>query len=298
MSQKFPIIKNQLINHSSFAILGDMQRTMLYQVLMGKELNNDFERRQLIHEITQHEPNFLLLLGDMVSWGQSKREWKYFDQIMKPIRDKNIPLMSVVGNHDYFVFSKYATKNFQTRFPQLKKSPWYYLEYSVLGIIILDSNQSRLGQKKWQEQLIWLKETIKTLENNPLIKGIIFCSHHPVMTNSMEVAPHQPTNRDFVPLFLESKKTILYLNGHCHAYERFEKNNKTFIVSGGGGAPRQPLRTGFLSRCKDLYYGNMFRPFHYLWLTVNEDELVMEVKGIEKKQSQFQLLEKLTLKLF
>jgi len=39
---------------------------------------------------------------DMVAWGQSKKDWEYFDRIMAPIR--HVPLLPALGNHDYFFF--------------------------------------------------------------------------------------------------------------------------------------------------------------------------------------------------
>jgi hypothetical protein len=57
-----------------FALLGDTQRTMLYQVLMGRERDNHHERSFLVQEIHQRQPDFLGILGDLVCYGEKQTD--------------------------------------------------------------------------------------------------------------------------------------------------------------------------------------------------------------------------------
>ena len=75
-----------------------------------------------------------------------------------------------------------------------------------------------------------------SLDSNPGIKMILLCSHHPPYTNSKIVKPSKEVVKYFLPRFFESTKSRLYISGHSHNLEFFEKGNKKyFLVIGGGG---------------------------------------------------------------
>lgn len=278
---------------SGFAIIGDTQRTMAYQIILGKEVNNHAERVQIIAHIKLKKPDFLLNAGDMVTYGHSKKDWAYFESIMEPLG--STPMLPVVGNHDYFFQKDKARALLKKKFPRLTKETWYVEKWGPLAIVVLDSNKQIL-KDRWSDQIRWLIETMAILQDDPEVKGIIVAGHHPPYTNSLEISPHSPTLTDLVPLVSRSKKVMAYISGHCHAYERFEEQGKTFIVSGGGGGPRQSLRTGVLARNRDLYDGGRIRPFHYLWFTLSNEGLLVEVNGLEKGQSKLTMLESFTLR--
>lgn len=293
------IFMNQYLSYffpnprKGFALIGDTQRTMGYQILMGREANNDVERRTLVGEIAALEPDFVSILGDLVCWGQREKDWVYFDDVMRTLKEKRIPLVPVIGNHDYFIFRKKAESYLRDRFRELAQRTWWFKRWGKLALIILDSNKGPLGEKLWQDQLMWLAKTMQDCERDDSIKGILFLSHHPPFTNSMEIGPHKPTRECFLPHFYASKKTMIYFSGHCHAYERFNEKGKTFIVSGGGGGPRQPLRIGRFKRSEDLFGKTRFRPFHYIWCEHQDDGLKLTVRGIEKKEPQTRVMEEI-----
>lgn len=286
-NQLFPIPTDK-----GFVLIGDTQKTMFYQILMGRESNNHNEREILIDSISKMRPDFVMILGDLVSYGQSHGDWNYFDEIMAPLRAQNLPIFPVMGNHDYFFSIKRSLPKLLQRFSILNKKTWYSFTYGNLGIISIDSNKNILGKTNWDKQLQWINQEINHFEINPDIKGIMMMGHHPPYTNSFEVFPHGPTKKDILPLFFQSKKTMLYFSGHCHAYERFEVSGKTFIVSGGGGGPRQPLRLGRWQRFKDQFQGSRMRPFHYIWCGPTESGVTLTIIGGEKGMTSPSIVEK------
>lgn len=127
------------------------------------------------------------------------------------------------------------------------------------------------------------------------VRGLVFFGHHPPYTNSWEVGPHVATRRDILPIFHRAKKSLGYVSGHCHAYERFEDRGKTLLVTGGGGGPRQPLRRGIFARSVDCYPGGVLRPFHYLSIRIADSGLEVEVRGLEKGERVLRTLERFAL---
>ena len=282
-------------HRTSFAVIGDTQRTMAYQLLMGREWNNHPERTLLVEDVARRSPACLIIAGDLVCYGQLDRDWRYFDDVMAPLRARDVPILPVVGNHDYFVTRGRSLPRLCSRFPRLSESTWYVERIGPLAIVVLDSNRGPLGAASWARQRAFLDACAEELDADPTVRGVLFFGHHPPITNSFEVGPHRPTLADVVPTFLGMRKSLAYVSGHCHAYERFHRGGKTFLVSGGGGGPRQPLRRGWLARSPDLYPGGTVRPFHYLWITVEGDGLTVEVRGFERRETVLRELERFTL---
>jgi acid phosphatase type 7 len=63
---------------------------------------------------------------------------------------------------------------------------------------------------------------------------------------------------------------VLVFNGHIDNYERFERYQVEYVVTGGGGAQPYPLL--FRGR-SDLYKDAGFPVYHYLSIDVNNRQL-------------------------
>ncbi len=100
--------------------------------------------------------------------------------------------------------------------------------------------------------------------------------------------------RGFLPAIFESDKTLAFITGHVHTYERFIEQKKTFIVSGGGGGPRVKLKTGSDAH-NDYYNGPSPRPFNYLIINKLNGRIDITVRGVKKGNSYFFNLDQFTL---
>ena len=105
------------------ALIGDLQHTLFWEKLIGRE-SNDRERRKLVDTLHLESLGLLVLLGDMVSWGDSTSKWQDFDSLMTPFLADKVPMLLAPGNHDYMGQSEKARRNFEERFPQLRLSHW------------------------------------------------------------------------------------------------------------------------------------------------------------------------------
>jgi hypothetical protein len=108
----------------------------------------------------------------------------------------------------------------------------------------------------------------------------VVSSHHPPFTNSTVVHDDVISRDEFVPLFLQVRKGQLWLSGHCHAVEMFERDGKRFIVSGGGGGPRQKLATGEYAQYADIRHGGPVRPLNSLMLQRNGDSILVSIDSL------------------
>ena len=104
------------------ALVGDLQRTTVWELMIGRE-QNEMERKKIIENIALHNPAALILLGDMVSNGSDIKEWDYLHNLLKPIMSKDIPVIPVLGNHEYWGDNSIALNNAKTKFSYFPKIP-------------------------------------------------------------------------------------------------------------------------------------------------------------------------------
>jgi Icc-related predicted phosphoesterase len=279
----------------TIAVVGDTQRTIPLERLLGRE-QNDAERARIISAIAEERPDVLVHLGDAVAQGSSSRSWTYFDQLMEPVHRAGIPVLLVVGNHDYWGAASRAMSNLHARFPELAKSHWFAARYKDLALLWLDSNRRRISSEDWAQQSLWLKEQLERADQDPATQAVLVFCHHPPFTNSTATGDEWDVQEAFLPAFVNSRKALLMVTGHAHAYEHFEHQGKTFIVSGGGGGPRVTLLQGKDARHEDLYDGTSPRPFHYLLLRPSESGLDVEVKGFDKGETRVRTIDRFTIR--
>ncbi len=220
----------------TLAIVGDTQRSSRWELLWR---DHDLEQRTLFADIARRRPDGVVNLGDLVTWGPGRRSWRHFDDVHRALHAAGVPLLPVMGNHDYMPTRGGAKPHLAHRFPHLEGRRWYSFRWSGLAFVALDSNFRALGRPAAAAQDRWLDETLDALERAADVRAIIALWHHPPFTNSRIVRPSRAAERRFAEPIVASSKAVAVFNGHCHAYERFERGGVHFIVSGGGGGPLQ-----------------------------------------------------------
>ena len=303
---------------SSFVVIGDTQRTSFWECVIGREVN-DNETKSLIKEISVANAQFLVFLGDMVFDGGNEKHWQYFDRTMMPLRETKMPILPVLGNHEYWGNRAAARSYVQERFQNMRNTTWYSKRNGPLGMIFMNSNHDEMSNSMWANQIDWLKLMILEWDSKNDIKGIILFAHHPPFTNSVVVSSDTKVRNDIVRIFCETQKALLMVTGHAHGYERFENmddalncsinynSNDThikisniihrkqavqFIVSGGGGGPRpSELRSVYL----DSFKGPSPRPFNYLIIESADNGIKISIHGLKKGQTRTHKLEELKL---
>ena len=304
---------------STFAVVGDTQRTSFWECIIGREVN-DNETKLIIKNIAESKMRFVVFLGDMVFDGGNEKHWQYFDRTIMPLREATLPILPVLGNHEYWG-NRAAAKNYvEERFKNFQDKTWYSKQNGPLGMIFVNSNHNEMSTTMWNEQINWLKALISVWDFKNDIKGVILFAHHPPYTNSMVVSSDLKTRKDVVTIFCETRKALVMVTGHAHGYERFENVNDSiscsrhlnlnqnltykgindfrsqpiqFIVSGGGGGPRPTkLRKDYL----DSFKGPSPRPFNFLIVGSSEDGMKISVQSLNKGQNQIHELEEIHLK--
>ncbi len=275
--------------------VGDTQLTSLLELF--REDNRD-KMPLLIQEIHRHQPALILNLGDLVFCGSSQSQWSIFDKAHQLIIKDQTPYFPLPGNHEYWCNPIKTFQNYFARFQHLQNRTWYSFRFRSIGVILLNSNFSKLTKNEQAAQLRFYNKTLAEFNADNRIFYIIVCCHNPPYTNSKVVHPDKQVQQDFVLPFLKATKTVAFLSGHCHSYEKFKVDGKYFIVSGGGGGPRQKLD---LSQKKhqpvDQFNGPELRFLHFCQIDIQPKQLHFQIiKLIDP--GQFSLADEFTIPTF
>ena len=273
-----------LENHV-MAFVSDTQAPMFVEKLWLRAFKNRLATRLLFEDIRDKKPRQLFLLGDIVNLGYSSRQWKPIDGYLKNIQEAGIGMHAIMGNHEVMGQPKKGEAMFQQRFPGHSRTGYSIVD-NGMAVVLLNSNFGQLSAAEEKKQVAWLQRSLEEFDADPSIQFVITCCHHSPFTNSRIVKSSVEVQRKFLPHFFAAKKTQLVLSGHCHAFEHFLVENKDFMVIGGGGGLRQPLRSG-IGSLSDL--AEEYKPmFHYVLLYPAGDHLKLSSWHINKEFTAFE----------
>lgn len=245
---------------------------MWVEKLALKSNNNEEATALVFKDILGQKPLSLFILGDVVSLGYKSKKWSRMDRYLDSCRRAGIRVSALLGNHDVMSRPRKGESQFQRRFPDHSRTGFYQVVDSI-AIICLNSNFTKLSEGDIKVQQEWYDRTLKAMDEDPAVVVTIVACHHAPYTNSKIVHSSKNVQKYFVPGFLSSRKSKLFITGHSHNYERFQYGGKDFLVIGGGGGLRQPLTTKE-DRLKDV--AAEYKPqFHYIRMRRAAGSLVL-----------------------
>lgn len=255
-------------------------------------------RNAICDEVLRIAPDFILCT-ELVSDGRNARDWIRFLKEYKkdhPLLSE-IPMLPVVGNHDYYRDPQYGKPNYEAVF---EYPSFYSIEFpdAILIVIesgiILDQNQTiddddqdelfrkwidsddENGEGAWLQKVLGNTDRtfkIVAMHHVPLSFGI----HHFDWDNS-KYGNHLLEKRQKLLNVFKKYGVQLVLSGHEHHYEhnvlnytdgRGDDREMHFIVSGGGGVP-----------LRDLYKESQIEIFHEEYSNNGFDVTLMKLEKI------------------
>lgn len=262
----------------------DTQAPMLVETILLKPDHNRTATRMVFNDILKAKPASVFLLGDVVNLGYSKKQWRPMDRYLQTLRDNNIPVHAVLGNHEVMGQPGKGQRKFQKRFPDHVRTGYVQVVDSI-AVVMLNSNFGSLTKEEDAQQVQWYKQTLKALDADSSVLFVISGCHHSPFTNSKVVGSSKAVQQRFVQPFLQSQKSRLFLTGHCHGFEHFQVEGKDFMVIGGGGGLHQPLNEGN-GALSDLAIN--YKPtFHYLTVKRAGDRLQVTSVALKKDFTAF-----------
>ena len=237
------LYSNSQAQSSEIALVSDTQAPMWVETIFLKQNHNTEATAQIFREIDARKPVTLFILGDVVAAGSKEKQWVKMDNYLDATRKAGIPVHAILGNHDIMYSAQAGEELFQVRFPDHQRLGSLFVVDSMAWIL-LNSNFGSLTQEERARQNNWLKTTLDQTDHDPAILATVVTCHHAPYTNSKVVGMNESVQNSFVPPFLASRKCLLFITGHAHAFERFRIKEKDFLTIGGGGGLHQPLKSG------------------------------------------------------
>ena len=243
---------------------------------------NPIARVDLVQAISEANPAFICITGDVVYNGNDGEDWKVWDNETRIWREKKIPVYPALGNHDLHGDPAVALGNYFQRFPDLKGSRYYSLRASNALILILDSSQPEVTGAQGE----WLNAKLDHVPADVDFVFLIF--HHPPYTSSSDVnkeargGGHSARTQEqaFAKLLEErqahSRYRMVVFNGHVHNYEHHAQGGIDYFVSGGGAA--YPY---MVDRAPDDLFKNNEVNYHYLLVTVDHQQLEVAMNRLD-----------------
>ena len=283
----------QTADSTELCFASDTQKPMWIETLFLRKDHNQQATKMLFDAVGKRKPGALFIMGDVVNLGYSNRQWKPMDAYLKSLRNDNVSVYAALGNHEVMGQPGKGMRKFQQRFPEHSATGYVQVKDSI-AVVLLNSNFGSLTLEENKKQLDWYKETLTNLDADPAVQFIISGCHHSPYTNSKIVGASKDVQEKFVPLFLASRKSRLFITGHSHNFEHFQKGGKDFLVIGGGGGLHQPLRNG--EGCFDDLACSYKPQFHYLTVKRCNGELKVRSVQLKKDFSCFEDGEQMVVK--
>ena len=205
---------------------------------------NAVARRALVERMAGEKPAAIFIGGDLVYEGSDPEDYETYRTETAVWSQAKIPIFPALGNHEFRGCEKDLSPClanwWRAAVPsEVRSFRWYSVTLGPkILVLVLDSDSSL---KPGSEQRTWFEQQMTHAGSE---KEFIF------------VVLHYPPVRD--PLFPRGKDEneiarylskhthslharVVVVGSHVHNYERFSRDDVTYLVSGGGGAKPVPV---------------------------------------------------------
>lgn len=236
---------------------------------------------QVVNSIIQSNPDIVLNSGDIITSDSYSQFENEFFTPAAPLM-KNTPLYVAIGNHEGD--SEWFYKLFSYPDPE----NYYSFNYGNAHFLIIDTNKP---YSSGSVQYLWIEDDLNS-EAAKKADWIFACFHHPPWSQMWDSPGYTGTasvRQYLVPLF-EMYKVDIVFNGHTHDYERGKKNEVYYIITGGGGAALDKVKTGDWDHV-DLWLSE----YHHCSVEINQGLLQLKAIKIDGQViDEFQIEKQVT----
>ena len=224
----YQAISGSLSRTATFRTAPSAEQTLRF-VVYGDSRSDVETHRQTIAGIIRSKPDVVFHTGDLVTSGRDYGNWdtEFFgpaDELLG-----SIPLVPVLGNHEY---AGTGPLWFFYFFDRPLNEGWFAATYGNTRFIGLDTN---VGYTAGSPQYQWL---VQELQSNSYRAATwhVMIFHSPPFTQAAGRSDDVVVQSQLIPLFEQYGVDAVFC-GHTHAYERYLYHGIQYIVTGGGGAP-------------------------------------------------------------
>lgn len=262
----------------ALVFLSDTQTPMWVEKLYLNDYDNEKATQNIFSSILiEKNPTAVVHCGDITAYGMSKSTWEAVLPFIDSLKERTVPFVAAKGNHDYYFFSGRAMRNWKEYIPD-GNNEYSLHKFGNIAIVVLNSNVDELEDTVKRQQNHWYASTLQSCDLDSSIHFIITVAHHSPFTNSAMVTGSSFVRHDYLPAFYASPKSKLFVSGHAHRFEHFQKKGKDFLVIGGGGGLFHDKRA---EKPLDDLHTDDGKFFHYVKCNAYADSLSLNVVKVE-----------------
>jgi hypothetical protein len=224
---------------------------------------NPVARRALVARVASEKPAAIFIGGDLIYQGSNSDDYEIYKTETTVWSQAKIPVFPALGNHEFREcdsdLNPCLVNWWKMAAPrQVRSFRWYSVTLGAKILVLLLDSDSSL--KPGSEQRTWFEEQIATAGSER--KFVVVMMHYPPVRD-----PIFPTAKDEKEIARYLSKhapslqaRVIVVGSHIHNYERFRREDVTYLVSGGGGAKPVPVLRLF----GELSKLDSAENFHYL----------------------------------
>src|SRR3984957_16555781 len=233
---------------------------------------NAVARRALVAKVAGEKPSAIFIGGDLVYDGSNPEDYETYKTETAVWTQAKIPIFPSLGNHEVRSCGKDLSPCLENWWRAavpsgVRSFRWYSVTLGPRILVLLLDSDSSL--KPGSEQRTWFEQQMTHAGSE--VEFVLVVLHYPPVRDP--IFPRAKDEKEIARYL--SKRThslharVIVVGSHIHNYERFRRDDVTYLVSGGGGAKPVPVLRlfGELSRLDTA------ENFHYIRFRLEGGEL-------------------------
>ena len=205
---------------------------------------NAIARRALVARMALENPAAIFIGGDLVYEGSSPEDYETYKNETAAWSQAKIPIFPALGNHEFQGCDQDVSpclENWWTAAApsRVRSFRWYSVTVGPkVLVLVLDSDSSH---KPGSEQRSWFEQQIT--HTGSRVEFVLVVLHYPPVRDP--IFPRGKDEKEIARYLSKHTRSlhgrIVVVGSHIHNYERFRRDDSTYLVSGGGGAKPVPV---------------------------------------------------------
>src|ERR1700733_11535754 len=205
---------------------------------------NAVARRALVERVASEKPAAIFIGGDLVYEGSNLEDYEIYRSDTSVWAQAKIPIFPALGNHEFRGCDKDLSPClvnwWRAAAPSgVRSFRWYSVTLGPKILVLLLDSDSSL--KAGSEQRTWFEQQMTHASTQ--VEFVLVVLHYPPVRDP--IFPRAKDEKEIARYL--SKRThslqarVVVVSSHIHNYERFRRDDVTYLVSGGGGAKPVPV---------------------------------------------------------
>jgi hypothetical protein len=205
---------------------------------------NAIARRALVARIASEKPAAIFIGGDLVYEGSNPEDYEIYKSETAVWSQTKIPIFPALGNHEFRGCDKDSSPClvnwWRGAAPSgVRSFRWYSVTLGPKILVLLMDSDSSL--KPGSEQRTWFEQQMTHAGSR--MEFIFVVMHYPPVRDP--IFPSAKDEKEIARYLSKHAHSlqarVVVVGSHVHNYERFRRDDVTYLVSGGGGAKPVPV---------------------------------------------------------